>query len=333
PWNQFVREQMAGDALGADAATGFLVAGPYDIVKSPDINLSLAQREDELADMVNTTGTAFLGLTMGCARCHNHKFDPILQKDYFAMQAVFAGVTHGERSWHPKPDPGKAPMLAELRKTLAGTEGRLEELRAKASAPAPAGEGASALRPPVNHRMNVEEFPPVAATAVRFTITASTGAEPCVDEVEIYDEAGNNVALASAGAVAEVSGTLPGYEAHKQEHINDGRTGNERSWISNTAGSGWVKISFPSAVRIHRIVWSRDRTEQFPDRLPTAYRFEVMTPPAGGPVISSRETGETSSAPAAAWAVVASSETRQPFAGGKTDPNAVLSRLSGPQAD
>ncbi|MEO6751635.1 MAG: DUF1549 domain-containing protein, partial [Chthoniobacteraceae bacterium] len=92
PYDRFIREQLAGDAMGVDAATGFLVAGSHDIVKSPDINLTLTQRQDELADMVNTTGTAFLGLTMGCARCHNHKFDPILQKDYYAMQAVFAGV-------------------------------------------------------------------------------------------------------------------------------------------------------------------------------------------------------------------------------------------------
>ena len=98
PYDRFIREQLAGDALGADAATGFLVAGPHDIVKSPDVNLTLMQREDELADMVNTTGTAFLGLTMGCARCHNHKFDPVLQRDYYAMQAVFAGVSHGERT-------------------------------------------------------------------------------------------------------------------------------------------------------------------------------------------------------------------------------------------
>jgi mono/diheme cytochrome c family protein len=67
PYDEFIFEQLAGDAMGVDAATGFLVAGPYDIVKSPDITLTLKQRQDELADMVNTTGTAFLGLTLGCA--------------------------------------------------------------------------------------------------------------------------------------------------------------------------------------------------------------------------------------------------------------------------
>ena len=94
-YRDFLIEQLAGDSRGIDEATGFLVGGAHDIVKSPDINLTLMQRQDELADFVNTACTTFLGLTVGCARCHNHKFDPILQKDYYALQAVFAGVEHG----------------------------------------------------------------------------------------------------------------------------------------------------------------------------------------------------------------------------------------------
>ncbi|HLW66487.1 MAG TPA: DUF1549 domain-containing protein, partial [Gemmataceae bacterium] len=77
PYDQFVREQIAGDMLGADEATGFLVAGAWDAVKSPDPVLTAHQRADELHDMIATTGSAFLGLTVGCARCHDHKFDPV----------------------------------------------------------------------------------------------------------------------------------------------------------------------------------------------------------------------------------------------------------------
>ncbi len=126
PYDQFIREQLAGDAFGVDAATGFLVAGAYDIVKAPDINLTLMQRQDELADMVNTTGTAFMGLTVGCARCHNHKFDPILQKDYYSMQAVFAGVNHGERLL--RKNSTEAARSQELQQALAEVPGRIEEL-------------------------------------------------------------------------------------------------------------------------------------------------------------------------------------------------------------
>ena len=96
-YDRFVREQLAGDALGADTATGFLVGGPTDIVSSPDPVLTAQQRADELDDMVSTTGAAFLGLTVGCARCHSHKFDPVSQREYYALTAVFAGVKHGER--------------------------------------------------------------------------------------------------------------------------------------------------------------------------------------------------------------------------------------------
>ncbi len=122
PYDQFVREQLAGDAYGEDAATGFLVAGPYDLVKSQDVNLTLMQRQDELADMINTTGTTFVGLTLGCARCHNHKFDPVTQRDYYAMQAVFAGVEHGDRP---------TSLSASRREQRAAVEREVLDLRRK----------------------------------------------------------------------------------------------------------------------------------------------------------------------------------------------------------
>lgn len=118
-YDQFVREQIAGDTLGEVVATGFLVAGPYDVVKGQDPKLGVMQRMNELDDMINTTGTAFLGLTTGCARCHNHKFDPISQKDYYAMQAIFAGVQHGDST---------LPKLPETERQLAALDGKIAEL-------------------------------------------------------------------------------------------------------------------------------------------------------------------------------------------------------------
>ena len=132
PYDQFVREQIAGDALGADVATAFLVAGPSDSVKSPDINLTLMQRQDELGDIINTTGTAFMGLTLGCARCHNHKFDPITQRDYFSVQAVFAGVNHGERDLPLPAD--AAVQIAELDRRANDLTKQLAEFIPKSTA-------------------------------------------------------------------------------------------------------------------------------------------------------------------------------------------------------
>ena len=305
-YDVFIKEQIAGDASGTDAATGFLVAGPHDIVKSPDINLTLMQREDELTDMVNTTGTAFMGLTMGCARCHNHKFDPILQKDYFAMQAVFAGVNHGERTLRVKTDTSAEKAVAAARVEESTLAAKVEDFRKKAAAVS----GTKALRPAVNARLNEETFAPVDAVAVKFTINASSGAEPCIDELEVFDAAGKNVAL---GGKPSASGTLPGYAIHKLEHINDGKYGNDWSWISNTSGSGWVQIDLPAKARISRIVWGRSRSGPQGDRVATKYVIEAATEPGK-------------------WQTVSSSDDRAPFSG-KEDANAFLAKLSPADAD
>ncbi|MDX1979304.1 MAG: PSD1 and planctomycete cytochrome C domain-containing protein [Bryobacteraceae bacterium] len=88
PYDQFVREQIAGDEIhpddpGAQTATGFFRLGLEHNIKTE------ITRMDEMDDILQITGGTFLGMTIGCARCHNHKFDPIPQKDYYRMQAVF----------------------------------------------------------------------------------------------------------------------------------------------------------------------------------------------------------------------------------------------------
>jgi mono/diheme cytochrome c family protein len=90
PFDQFIIEQLAGDEVpNADAdsviATGFNRLGPWDD-EPADFDVD---RYDQLDDLVNTTSQAFLALTMGCARCHDHKFDPLSQRDYYSMVAVF----------------------------------------------------------------------------------------------------------------------------------------------------------------------------------------------------------------------------------------------------
>lgn len=304
PYDQFIREQLAGDALGVDEATGFLVAGAYDVVKAADINLALMQRQDELADMVGTTGTAFLGLTVGCARCHNHKFDPILQKDYYSLQAVFAGTKHGERPLRKNMDAATIQELETLKAEEKAKQHALDLFRQKAAAITPGKR----LRPAVTAHLNEESFSPVDAVAVRFTITACSTAEPCLDELEIYDALGQNLALSKNGAKPTASGTLPGYEIHRLEHVNDSRLGNDRSWISDQPGSGWVQIDLPTMSRIQRIVWSRDRTKRFSDRVATKYKIEAAVEPAK-------------------WITVASSDDREPFSSASAS-DAFLAKLS-----
>ena len=273
PYNQFVYDQIAGDTSGSDFATGFLVAGTYDLVKSPDINLTLMQRQDELTDLVNTIGTSFLGLTIGCARCHDHKFDPISQKDFYALQALVAGVQFADRSISKPIDPSQQAELAQW-------NGQYSDISKKMAKLLEIGRNRNStrkLRPAVTHNRNEELFDPILTNAVRFRILASENAEPCIDEWAVFNEQGKNVALASDGSVAMVSSTLPGYAIHKEEHINDGRSGNEFSWISNEVNGGLVEIRFSKPHTISRMIWGRDSAGRFRDRVITDYVIEAQT--------------------------------------------------------
>ena len=89
----------------------------------------------------------------------------------------------------------------------------------------------------------------------------NNGAEPCIDELEIWtaDADTRNVALASNGAEVTASGTLKGYAIHTLAHLIDGEYGNDKSWISDTAGRGWVVVKLREKQRIDRVVWGRDR--------------------------------------------------------------------------
>jgi Protein of unknown function (DUF1553)/Protein of unknown function (DUF1549)/Planctomycete cytochrome C len=104
PFDEFVRRQLAGDEIAPDdplaiAATGFLAAGPGEVYPERLLEEErLRLRYNELDDMVSTTGAALLGLTVGCARCHDHKFDPIPTRDYYRL---LAGLHSGDRAEVP----------------------------------------------------------------------------------------------------------------------------------------------------------------------------------------------------------------------------------------
>ncbi|MFM8400932.1 MAG: DUF1549 domain-containing protein, partial [Pirellula sp.] len=202
PYSEFVTKQIAGDALGEDLATGFLVAGTYDIVKSPDVNLTLMQRQDELADLINTTGTAFLGLTLGCARCHDHKFDPVSQKDFYSLQAIYAGVNFGDRNLPSESSPEQSKRLDQIATDIRKLQKQIETIEAQAQAIALTKD----LRPAVSPKLNEEAFEPVLTKSVRFTIMASGNSQPCIDEWEVFDIQDKNVALAEVGSIAKASG-------------------------------------------------------------------------------------------------------------------------------
>ncbi|NQV25829.1 MAG: DUF1553 domain-containing protein [Rhodopirellula sp.] len=472
PFDQFIREQLAGDAFETDAATGFLVAAavllPGQI--GQDEESKRLARQDSLDEMIVGTSATFLGLTIGCARCHDHKFDPITARDYYALQAFFAGVRYGDRpirdaaqkerlaaasklgermqaleaklqqfeplsfngrtviideedkdhvsvlktpngpgsnpagtdrgyrddvgasdrignlskgrytwwnnvpgedvltynpevaghfrlwlSWgahgsgvhtrdaryildkdgdltttvdqhevaridqyfqagvsegttEQKPlwsglaDSGIVELNADSRLLVRGGEtgtgitadvivlqemdSPITDLITDSIAPSTSGDSPLSgpalpqLREPVNAQRNTERFQAVLAKFLRFTTLETIDDnkhQPCIDELEVYDSSNpaNNIALASVGTVTTSSGNYSETGKHQLKHVNDGQYSNDRSWISNKYGGGWVQLEFPTATPINRVVWGRDRSGSFKDRLPIRYHIET----------------------------------------------------------
>jgi cytochrome c553 len=134
PYSRFVQEQVAGDVLfpgtvDGVTAVGFIAAGPWDLIghaEVPETKLDgKVARHLDRDDMVANTINTFASLTVQCAQCHNHKFDPISQEDYYRLQAVFAALDRADRPYHADPDKAKryAELLAEraaLAKRQAG---------------------------------------------------------------------------------------------------------------------------------------------------------------------------------------------------------------------
>ncbi len=310
PFDRMVLEQLAGDQIAPDdpkieVATGFLVAGVHDVVKIENIEGQLQQRANDLDDIVLTTGAAFLGLTVNCARCHDHKFDPILQADYYRMQAAFAGVQHAEREVATSEEKAKRSALEKpIQEALEAAKSRLQALKSQGEplVNQSRSEIAKQYRPPVDSKVNEESFPPIAARFIRMTILAATqNQEPALDELEVWSHGREsvNVALSERGTKATARSTRTdgtNTSFYRVEYLNDGKT--DETWISGERNAGQVTLELPDQQTVSRIVWSRDRLganqERFLSRLPIQYLFEA-----------SRDGKE--------WQKIASSEDRLPY--------------------
>ena len=141
PYRRFVREQLAGDVLypatrDGIVATGFIAAGPFDFVGQIEVGEGTMEkrrvRNLDRDDMVSSTMSTFVSLTAGCARCHDHKFDPVAQEDYYAIQAVFAAVDRADRPFEP--DPAVARRRADLTGRRDESSAQLAALDAKIAA-------------------------------------------------------------------------------------------------------------------------------------------------------------------------------------------------------
>ncbi len=130
PFDTSVRWQLAGDELAPDdpravAATGFLTAGPHTVLNVPMEEEKVRNRYNELDDLISTLGSGMLGLTIGCARCHDHKYDPIPTRDYYQMLGVFQTGNRAEVPLVPQAE------AVRHRERTAAWEGRLKAVEAR----------------------------------------------------------------------------------------------------------------------------------------------------------------------------------------------------------
>jgi hypothetical protein len=311
PFDRFIAEHLAGDVLGADdpavaVGAAFLVAGPYDDVKNQDVAAQAHIRAATLDDIVVATSGAFLGLTVGCARCHHHKFDPIPTEDYYRLRAAFEGVNHGrrivaspeERAAHAS----ATKPLNERRAALVAERESIERAitrRAKAAAAA-----APPPRPKVDPDGTEERFTPVAAQRVRFVMQASTqnprsAVNSRLVEFEVWSAGphARNVALAAAGATAAGAKSTSAEDfpdAYGPHLAIDGRHG-EQWFVGNPAV---LTLTLPRAETIDRIVFRNAKETMIEDKAqgatPVEYEVQVST------------DGES-------WQTVASGADRQPW--------------------
>jgi mono/diheme cytochrome c family protein len=269
PYDRFIKEQLAGDALGVDAATGFLVTASVLLpgqIGQDEPSKRLA-RQDSLDEIVVNTSQTFLGLTVGCARCHDHKFDAISARDYYAFQAFFAGVEYRDRE-------SKSPEALAAKKEEESLKAQLADLDRQLAEFIPVALS-GVKRAGVQARKNTDRFAPTTTKRVRFTIEKTNSLAPCIDEIEILNTAGANVALAKAGSIVTASGQNKSPNRHDLLFVNDGKYGNSSSWMSNENGKGWLLVEFPEPQTVDRVVWGRDREGKLTDRLATAYRIEL----------------------------------------------------------
>ena len=291
PLDQLIREHLAGDVIGRnqpaiEVGSAFLVAGPYDDVANQDPIAKQVIRAATLDDIITATSGAFLGLTINCARCHNHKFDPIPTEDYYRIRAAFEGVVHGRRpvatqeqtqAFNATMGPlnkERAQLLAEQAALTKAIETKAKALLATRTYP----------RPKADTLLTEEKIAPIEARFVKLTMSA-TSANPLsgvggrISEFEIWSDepTPRNVALASTGAKAEgaKSATAEDFPtAYSAALTIDGDEG-AQWYIGNPAE---LVITLPRVEKISRLGYraAKGRIVRDSSQGPTPCEYEMF---------------------------------------------------------
>ncbi|QGJ68847.1 Secreted protein containing planctomycete cytochrome C domain [Planctomycetales bacterium 10988] len=249
PYDQFLFEQIAGDTVGQGDATGYLVAGPHVPVATVGREPS-AQRQaraDRMDEVLQTIGASALGLTISCARCHNHKFDPISIQDYYSMSAVFQDVEFGSRYPELAEDHPRSVRERELSQEIAGIHQQLKQW-------GPWQENWTGYRE--------LHFPKTETRKIRISFEWKAVR---LDEIEMFGpaEPERNFALASEGTQTVSPPEMTNYRA-KLKEVNDGKYGT-MAWVAKSLPGSkekpWIEFSFPEPREIQRIRMSTNRED------------------------------------------------------------------------
>lgn len=287
-YDRFLTEQLAGDQLGVGEATGFLVAGPH--VPAATVGREPAAirqaRADRVDEVMQTIGASMLGVTVNCARCHNHKFDPISIQDYYALSAVFEGLEFGGRYPEFAEDHPRRQRAGEIRREMSQQRAILRE------GPGRWSEDWGGF--------TEFQFPPTKTKVLRIEFASANVA---VDELQVYGTGSytTNLALASGGArlVTGEGMTKPGNELWK---AHDGTFGTMVWRTDLPKGSEekpWVEVHLPGEAELNRFRFSSNREYYFEtDYLlgGTGKQLPGFTLLAQGPDGSWSELGDTASA-------------------------------------
>lgn len=292
PFDQFIREHLAGDVIGkgqpeVEIASAFLVAGPYDDVGNQDPAQAAQIRANTIDEMIRTTSEAFLGMTVGCARCHDHKFDPIVQADYYRLYATLAGIRHGSVTWAtPTEKLEHEKRLSPLNRQKKDLEKKVSKIdldvlaRAKKNA---STHEALWIRPKILRTGTEDTFPSVSANYVRL-VSEGQDTNPKntrnfnIDEFEIWSAGTTpqNVALAKIGGKAsgEARQIEDFADAYIAELAIDGQFG-----ARYIATGGVLTIELPEVTKINRVYFSSARGASVPEQgkftFVGEYRIEV----------------------------------------------------------
>lgn len=325
PFHQFVKEHLAGDVVGknqpeVEIGSAYLVAGPWDDVGNQDPVAAANIRAATLDEIITTTGSAFLGMTIHCARCHHHKFDPIPTEDYYRLRSVFEGVSHGsrevttqearrEREVQLAPLQSKVAKLQEQRSALISA---VDTRAATAATAVTTTNPASTSRSKIDSYGTEETFAPVQAKFVRFVVHSKTTDDPAagrrsgiggqLTEFEVWtaESTPQNIALASLGTKATGAKSMRAEDfadAYGPQHVIDGVLG--EAWFIGNPAVLTLELVEPAninKVRFFNARGDKETTDDSQVRGGTPCEYDIQISLDGN-----------------AWHTVASDEGREPW--------------------